>query len=302
VALTILAVTCGAGIGAGMVGLVRALRPTPHGRARRRGSTVRPHEGAGARWMLRIALGAAFATAAGLATRWPAAAVIAGSGGAGLPSVVEMRQRPGAKARIEAVAAWTELLRDTLAAASGLSQAIVTTAPMAPDPIGLEVRALAARLQNGAPTEEALRMFADDVADPSADMVVCALVLAASARAQRLVELLGALADSMRDEVAMRLKVDSARASARSGVRTVAFFSIGFAALLFVFAHSYLTPFGSFTGQLVLVVAAAFDASGIALMAYMVRERSSGRLLERREPLAPGPLTPIGASGTEARS
>lgn len=259
---------------------------------------------------MRIALGAAFAIIAGLATRWPAAALIAALGGAGLPSVLDLRGRPGAKERIEAVAAWTELLRDTLAAASGLSQAIVVTAPMAPDAIGPEVRALAARLQNGAPTEEALRLFADDLSDPSADMVVCALVLAASARAQRLVELLGALADSMRDEVAMRLKVDSARASARSGVRTIALFSIGFAAVLAVFAHSYLAPFGSFTGQLVLVVAAAFDATGIALMAYMVRERASGRLLEPLEPspasapLAPSsasaPLAPSSASGTEA--
>ena len=75
-------------------------------------------------------------------------------------------------------------------------------------------------------------MFADEIADPSADLVVCALTLAASARAQRLVDLLGALAGSMREEVAMRLRVESGRASARSGVRTIIVFSAGFVALL----------------------------------------------------------------------
>ncbi len=83
------------------------------------------------------------------------------------------------------------MLRDTLAAASGLSQSIMSTASVAPDPIRAEVEALSLRLSNGMSIPDALRMFADEVADPSADLVVCALMLAATARAQRLVDLLG---------------------------------------------------------------------------------------------------------------
>ena len=41
---------------------------------------------------------------------------------------------------------------------------------------------------------------------------MCALILASTARAQRLVDLLGALAESMREEIAMRLRVESGRA------------------------------------------------------------------------------------------
>jgi Flp pilus assembly protein TadB len=122
-------------------------------------------------------------------------------------------------------------------------------------------------------------MFADQLGDPSADLVACALILAATARAQRLVDLLGALADSMREEVAMRLRVESGRASARSGVRTIVLFSVGFATLLALIARSYLQPFGSSSGQLVLLLAGAFDAAGIMLMVRLVRDAAPQRLL-----------------------
>jgi Flp pilus assembly protein TadB len=177
------------------------------------------------------------------------------------------------------------LLRDTLAAASGLSQAIVATAPLAPPQIAKEVGVLAARLSNGVPGPDALRMFADEVADPDADLVVCSLILAATARAQNLVDLLGSLAAAMREEVAMRLRVESGRASARSGVRTIVLFSVGFAALLLLVARSYLEPFGTSTGEMVLLVAAAFDAAGVLVMLRLVRNPKPERILGGRHSL-----------------
>jgi Flp pilus assembly protein TadB len=144
--------------------------------------------------------------------------------------------------RTEAVAVWTELLRDTLSASAGLAQAIVATAEVAPDEMRLPVSHLADRIMSGVSMDDALRLFAREVDDPSAADVVNALRLAATSRAQRLVELLSALAESTRDEVTMRLKVEASRASARSGVRTVIVFSIGFVVLLMLVARSYLAP------------------------------------------------------------
>jgi tight adherence protein B len=95
--------------------------------------------------------------------------------------------------------------------------------------------------------------------------------LATTHRAQRLVDLLGALADSTRDVVAMRLRVEASRASARSGVRLVLCFSVGFVALLSVAARSYLAPFGSVTGQLVLLVIGVLYGAGLLLMVRLVR-------------------------------
>ena len=68
---------------------------------------------------------------------------------------------------------------------------------------------------------------------------------------------LQALAESTREEVSLRLRVETSRASVRSGVRTVVVFSVAFAAGLAVFARSYLAPFGSATGQLVLLAVGA---------------------------------------------
>jgi len=216
-------------------------------------------------------------------TRWPVAGVLGA-----LAAVIVPGQFLHASARtqarkVEAIAVWTELLRDTLAASAGLAQAIVATAPSAPDAIHDQVAVLAGRVVSGVPVEAALRSFADDVDDPSVDLVVCALIMAATSRAQRLVELLSALADAIREDVAMRLRVDSSRASARSSVRTVIVFSLLFAALLLVVAHSYLAPFGSAEGQLVLVAVGLLYSGGIGLMVRMVRPPVGPRLLGRKE-------------------
>src|SRR3546814_5847459 len=48
----------------------------------------------------------------------------------------------------EAIASWTEMIRDSIVAASGLEEAIVATAPVAPTPIASEVRTLVRRLEH----------------------------------------------------------------------------------------------------------------------------------------------------------
>lgn len=229
--------------------------------------------------LLPVTLAAVVGIATLAITRWPAAALLAAWAAGALPAL--MRSTSGALRieRIEAIAVWTELLRDTLAASAGLGQAIVATAELAPRVIRPSVIGLAERMTNGIPIEDALRAFAGELSDPSADIVVCALILASTAQAQRLTDLLGALAASAREEVAMRLRVEASRASSRSSVRTVVVFSLAFAAALMVVARSYLAPFSSFSGQIVLLVVGALYSSGLWLMIRMVRTRPGVRLL-----------------------
>jgi Flp pilus assembly protein TadB len=139
--------------------------------------------------------------------------------------------------------------------------------------------ALAGRLRAGMNSKDALVQFAEEVADPGTDRVVCALILASSARAQHLGELLGALADSTREDVALRLRIETSRASPRSGIRTVIVFSVAFAAVLAILAHSYLEPFGTPTGQVILVVIGALYAAGLTLMVRMAKPPAPVRLL-----------------------
>lgn len=225
----------------------------------------------------RVAVAAACSLVALVITRWPMAvplatlAVLGGAGLSGGPAKATIE-------RIEAVATWTEMLRDTMAGAAGLTQALMSTAPVAPRALRPQMATLAARLQAGIPLVEALAQVAHDIADPAADMVVACLVMAATERAQRLGDLLGALAESTRAEAAMRLRVEASRASARSAVRMITGFSFGLLGVMAVFAHSYMSPYRTTEGQLVLALVGCIYGLGLWLMAVMARPKVFPRL------------------------
>ncbi len=226
-----------------------------------------------------VVLAVGLGVAGALATGWPAALPIAGLAGYGLPRLLGRMSGEPSIAKTEAVATWTEMLRGTLAASAGLSQAIIATAGLSPAPIRPAAERLAARLQGDMHPREALLQFAEDVGNHCADRVVCALLLAFSARAQRLADLLGALAESTREEVALQLRVETSRASVRSGVRTVIVFSVAFAAGLAILARPYLAPFDSSSGQIILLGVGALYASGLSLMVTLAQPPAPVRLL-----------------------
>jgi tight adherence protein B len=283
-----IAVLCALGFSLGVAGVVTACThrgrltrsSAPQGRTGQRASlrsTLRPLLGAHGGLRLAVACGVG-ALATGV-TRWPVAFPIGVVAALGLPNL--FRQTSGALsvAKLEAVATWTEMLHSTLAASAGLNQAIMATAPMSPAPIRQATMALAGRLQAGMYSTDALIQFAEEVAEPSTDRVVCALILATTSRAQRLGDLLGALADSTREDVAAQLRIETSRASSRSGMRTVIVFSVAFAAALAVLARSYLSPFGSPTGQVILVAIGALYAAGLTLMVRMAKPPAPVRLI-----------------------
>jgi hypothetical protein len=143
------------------------------------------------------------------------------------------------------------MLRDTMAGAGGLEQSIIATAGVSPPAIRPEVVRLAARLERER-LAPALRVFADELDDPSGDLVVAALILAADKSPKRLGDLLGRLARSARDDVNMRLRVEAGRARTRTSVKVITIFTVVFAAFLIVFNREYLEPYDSILGQGVL--------------------------------------------------
>lgn len=271
--MTVVAAVIGAGLAAGILLVVSGVRSTgartePH-------AMTRPITGVG----IRAGLAVGAAVLAGLVTRWPTAAVAAGVAGWFAPQLSgggAARQR--AVARSEAIATWTEMLRDTLAAAHGLEEAIAATAPLVPTVIRPELSAMTAAIDQVG-LSAALTGLAAELADPTADLVVTALVLAAKGQAQDLGELLGALAVTAREEATMRLRVDAARARTRTAVRVILAVTAAMAAALVVFNRAYLAPYRSVGGQAVLVVVfAAFGAAGWWL-AQMARYQAPERFL-----------------------
>ena len=287
--MTALAGLLGAGVGLGLVLAWAGWRGVTLPRPAR--SAARPKV---ERATLRLGLAAGGAVVVGAATGWPVGALLAGLAGWGLPGLLGgTKGRGDGLARIEAVAGWAEMLRDTMAGAAGLEQAIVATAAVAPLPIRAEVATLAVRLE-GERLAPALRGFADEVADPTMDLVVAALVLAAEHQASRLGELLGSLAQAARDQATMRLRVEAGRARSRTSVKVVVGVTAGLALGLAVLNRSYLAPYDSALGQLVLLLVGAMFAGAFVWLSHMTRPSAPERFLARANELTlPEPTSGI---------
>ena len=274
--MTALALLWGMGIGLGVVLVVTGL----WGRDRRQvPSTLSPERRRA--WAQRLALGAGLALVVGLLTRWPVAAVGAGVFGVTAPYLFGgHRANKVLIERTEAIAAWTEMLRDTLVSVGGLEEAITATADVAPAPIRAEVIALADRLQaTHTPLVVALREFADALADPTADLVAAALLLAAQRPPRTLPATLRALSMSARDDASMRLRVETGRARTRTTVRIVLGVVVGFTVVLVIFMRSYLQPFSSSWGQVALLAAVACFGGALWWLASMAHPRRPARFL-----------------------
>jgi tight adherence protein B len=273
-AVTALVALLGAGMGAGVLVVIAGLRgraPNLRGLGQRlAGRTDRP--------MLRLALAAGAGVLVGVGTGWPVGGLLAAGFAAAAPDLVGgNRARQATIARIEAVATWTEMLRDTLAGAAGIEQAISATATAAPLPIRPQVLALAARLERER-LVPALEAFADEVADPTCDLVVTALILASRRQARRLGELLGALARAARDDATMRLRVEAGRARVRASVRVVVAVTLTIAGGLVVANRGYLAPYSSALGQLVLAAVGGLFAGALWWLARIGRVQPPVRL------------------------
>jgi tight adherence protein B len=272
-----LAALLGAGTGVGLLLIVRGiLGPN----AEQEGSYTASRHAAWSRWLgrqqpgdgRRLGLAVAVGVLVGVVTRWPVAAVLAAVAGWMLPGLIGPdRAHKHRLARIEAVAAWTESLRDTLSSAAGLEQAITATAAMAPTPIGNEVTRLAARLTRGERLAGALRRFAVELDDATGDLVVTALVMAAERNARHIGDLLTSLASAARDQASLRMRVMAGRARIRTSSRVITTVTLTMAAGLVVFNHRYLTPYDGAAGQLVLVVVGALFAFGFAWLSRISR-------------------------------
>ncbi|MEW6473136.1 MAG: hypothetical protein AB1679_12770 [Actinomycetota bacterium] len=233
-------------------------------------------------------LGWAVGAAALLAvtTRWPVAAAAGGALGWWSPDLFGGRAaRERAVARTEAIAGWAESLRDTMSGARGLEAALASTAAAAPVAIRPELTVFAERLYRE-PLPVALTGLAEDLAHPTADLVVAALSMAATGSVRDLGELLGTLAVAAREEAAMRLRVEAARGRMRTAMKVIAACTLATAAGLVVLNPSYVLSYHSGLGQAVLALIAALWGIALWWLARMSQFVAPERFLSagRRTP------------------
>lgn len=276
-ALPLLGIVFGGVIGGGVFLLVVAIRGLPakpqSARGRKLDQALR--DLLGARGAVALILGALTL----LATRW----VVAGVGVAllalGWRSLGGATSERRAMARLEGLAAWTESLRDTIAGAVGLEQAIPSSLRAAAPSLHEPLARLVDRLHTRMPMPEALRRFADDLDDPGADLIIAALIINARLRGPGLRDLLGGLSGSVREELDMRRKINADRRSTRRSVQIVVLVAVAVALLLGVFNHSYVQVYDGALGQAVLVVVAALYAAGFFWLRKLARFDVPERLL-----------------------
>jgi Flp pilus assembly protein TadB len=217
---------------------------------------------------------------AGMWTGWPVAAALAAVAAWALPPMLAGADTARRDvATLEAVATWTESLRGTLQAAAGLEHALIATAATAPEPIQAPVRGLATALRSGVRLPEALDAFAADLAHPDADRVVASLRLAAVGRARNLAEQLGVLATATREQVAARRRIHAERATTRTSVRMIVAATLVMVIGQLALNRSFLDPYATASGQLVLAAAGGLFAAGFAWLHRMSRLRPQPRVL-----------------------
>ncbi len=217
-----------------------------------------------ARHRLILSSVAAAVTVLGL-TGWPVAACAAAVAVLALPRVLTGRTAVQQIRKLEALELWTRRLADLLVAGRALEQALEQSAARnVPPAIASPVSSLARRLRVARmPTEEALRLFADELDDPVGDRIAAALILVARRRGKGASAVLHQLAELVARDVSDRREVEAARAEHRTTVRWIIIIVVAFTAIA-VIQRSYAAPFGTPIGQAVLAVVVAFYGAALS--------------------------------------
>jgi Flp pilus assembly protein TadB len=213
-------------------------------------------------------------------TQWPVAAAASGALVLAGPALFGgARAERLASARLAGLAVWTESLRDTIAGAVGLEQAIMASASAPPLAISQDVKGLADRLRVRVPMPRALRMFADDLNDPGADLICSALILNSRPRGPGLCPVFSLLAEAARDELQMRERIAAGRQSTRRSVMIVVGVTLFFVLGLRWFNPGYVAPYGSVVGQTVLLLVILLFAAGFFWLRRLSAFDLPGRFL-----------------------
>ena len=282
----LLPAAAGALVVAGVIGLVAGARRTPvaaPGPPRSTGRVVARLRRTSRRTLVLAGIGLAAGAVVAVATGWFLAVLLVPAVLAGVPVLLGPHPAAVQIDRLEAMEEWTRSLSGVLTAGVGLEQALTATLRSTPAPIVGEVSVLVARLRARWTTEAALRAFAEDLDDPTGDLIAANLILGARRRAAGLATVLDALAASVAADVRARRTVEADRAKPRATARWVTVITVGVLAVL-ALTGSYVAPYGSGIGQVILAVLLAVYAALLVWMRVMAIGQPPPRFLgqERR--------------------
>jgi tight adherence protein B len=266
---------------AGLIGTASTPHRTLAGRIRQRWVDLHPGETPHQQRLrrLRYLAGPVCGLLVWLLSSWPVAGIgvtVAVLGAPALFGTTKIAQH--AIERLDGLEQWTRRLADLRTAGGGLEQTLIASSKTCPAPIRAEVATLAARLSAGWRTPAALHAFADDLAEPAADLVVAVLVLEAQRRGTGVARVLDELAHTVAEEVGLRRKIEADRAKPRTSARVVTAITLG-AVAVGSFNHTYTAPYGTAVGQLVLAAIALAIGMCLWWMRALVLGKPPPRIL-----------------------
>ncbi|MEA5457296.1 hypothetical protein SPF06_21475 [Sinomonas sp. JGH33] len=263
----VLAVLCAAGITLGILVVVLGATGARLGTRKRRGpgawARLKARFGPRGAWALVIGISAGVLLFA--RTGWVVVLVAAPLAAFILPALFSNADQRREVERLEGLESWSRALASLVATGSmSLSRAIVASLPNAPASIETEVTNLVARLSARWRTRDALRAFADDIDDPTGDLLATRLILASQIQVSSLSNALTDLAHAIQEEVTNRREIEAQRETNRTTARSVTIINVvllGGAATIFA---DYFSFYREPVGQ--LVVALIFAAYGAVLL------------------------------------
>lgn len=213
-----------------------------------------------------------------LVTGWLVWIVIVPVAAVGVPFLLGRGPEPKKLERLEGLETWARGLAGLTIAGSGLEQTIIASVGSSPDSVREEVATLAARLNARWPTRAALRKFADDLADPTGDLIVAHLLLAERVRGDGLAAALEDLAKSISEEVQVRRQIEADRARPRQAVRITTLATVVLLGVM-PFISQFMAPYRTPLGQLILIVLIGVDAVMLLWLKRITAGKPTPRIL-----------------------
>ena len=267
-------------VGVGIVTAVLGFLPEPVPVAKPRHTKGNTSKIRRVTW-IKIGVGALVGLLAALLTGWVILIAMVPAAIVGVPYLLGSGSDVVGIKQLDALEEWTRSLSGVLGAGVSLEQAIVTSQASAPAAIKPQINALAARLRSRMSSEEALRRFADDLADTTADKIVAALILGARRRNIGLTRILEDLAESVAEDVAARRMVQAERARQTTTVRYVTMITVVFFGGFLLLGGAYVAPYGTALGQPILAVLVSAYIGVLVWLRKMNRAEPLPRLLEK---------------------
>ena len=267
-------------IGTGIALAVLGFMPVPEAQSKPRRTHATGTRVSRATW-IKLGVGAVIGLVAGLLTGWVILIVVVPAALVGLPYLLGSGADQAGIKRLDALEEWTRSLSGVLGAGVSLEQAIVASQASAPAAIQTQVNTLVARLRSRMSSEEALRRFAQDLGDTTADKIVCALILGARRRNIGLTRILEDLAESVAEDVAARRMVQAERARQTTTVRYVTLITVVVFGGFLLLGGAYVAPYGTPLGQPILALLLACYVGVLVWLRKMNRAEPLPRLLER---------------------